>query len=1592
MKIVANRCVVEAVRDIPNETNHEMTIGHYLDNMGKLTESMTAAKYRDPKRQRLYLKDIDCPTQWREQLVGMFPKFLFYMNENVAEKGEPGSTTYKNGVGQELQTQGIAPAGDLMSNLPPEMRAENLQLYIGHEGTYTPAHKEMCSTSSQNIMVETSSNLKDGEQDGSSIWFMTESQDREVVSEYFLSMLGHDVEIEKHFAQIVAWKKAPFPVFVVEQKVGDLVLVPPLAPHQVWNRGNRTIKVAWNRTTVETLEFALRESLPRARMVCRDEQYRVKATVYYSLVKYYGRLRDADKIDEQNEYLHPMVREKVWDSFRVQMLKEDFTRLAQLFADIMMDEIFSLDLPKVKDVEYLPFEGNVTCSYCRCNIFNRFLTCKSCVEEFVNGDEDTYDVCMDCYAMGRSCACISNLSWVEQWRWSELTKKYEEYKDLVSFITQDPSKWLLPLADERQRRGKKTTAEVCQEQLLRRPWNDVKNPNNAEKSDIDSNPEDEKSMKRMGGKRRKPNAQEILSTKPCHICKKADKPWKLAECTACDAAYCYGSLWGAFDLKPEDIMKDPNWQCPDCLDICSCASCQRKHPRRAIYEPKGTHLGHDTKAVADPRSVESLVDFSKSNNSWLRDNDTNAKKTKRMRKLIEEAKANKIEYYRYAAQQWGMDPDAYVPEVLQGYQSYDKEKEKAVSNRNTPGPAPVRPGLEGNVAASDSELDMHRKTMSPSFDNAAPVAPMGAIAPPPPSFTNSGHNIPNPYATQNNSSSEFQPINGNSTFVNPNELMNEPRPSYSGADLPLATPAYPRLPHETADDGRLAAGQKKRKRQSMLVDGDMNGAHKEFILTEQRKKLADAKKKGLFHYTQGQLLGGHPYIVKLRVLNKKAGLAAMAKNDAGRAAIRHNPREARARVASIGSAGGLDLDVEEEGNGDMVISDVRPRGLVEPEPARLPRSALAPQSPETGNKKHRGRSRMRLSSLEPGTVPYEATIKGSARRGPGRPRKSRGWPMESGEEDDDSFEDRYPSPKREKSTASRPSILTGRPRGRPRNHTQKKAEAVMMEISDDERDSNGESTTPKKSSRRQSAPLIGIDDSPASTPAPARAKKNRKSAGAVLESTEPTLSQSMSRSTRRQTMEPEYDHTMLPRTKRSKKAGRDRSNSIIGGGVDGSMSGAENHFDDNGDSYNQNYMFQDDHTDDDHDIMKPPPRKHAPSKHGAMYGGVGGSDNDMAGLFDEEDDLGGEPMTIPMADDDEDFAAPISPPKRKAPAFSFDDGEESDDTAAAPSPSEQLSSEIEAQSMREQSGRQATVESFAPRQASMESTGGGYRIVDIVSSSPTAARRSMPPPPPRLPSIDRGYRMGSYSGEDTAAKEVPSAGASDDEADDLNAKFLALRELQKEQEREREEAERAKQAKVDAEKARLAAIAKAKSDAEAAKAEKRRLAKLKIEREIAEQKAEKEAERKTEENRLAMLKADEESAAELRAAEAKRETDAELRAEAKAYSSAVPSDDSALEDNNDDDEDTGDSEIENESARAPSPPMLSMGERRALSGKRRAFKVSVRSSMSIVLPGLTPQQKKRYSVSNVSVDGEEEEEKQARSGLKKERSSRRVVL
>ncbi|KAI5360256.1 putative JmjC domain, Zinc-finger domain of monoamine-oxidase A repressor R1 [Septoria linicola] len=642
---------VEQARNLTAKENLPLTMGHYLKNMGLLTNQFfdKSAAYKEKSRQRVYLKDIDCPPVWWDKLRDHLPAALTYLNDSTGDIGGPGAKPDLSGTvpGRRLG-KGIARAGDLMSSLPPDMRAENLMCYIGHEGTYTPAHREMCASLGHNIMVEASGTVSDdgkAEKPGSSIWFMTESKDRYTVSEYFLQVLGHDIEVENHFAQVVAWKKAPFSVYVVEQRPGDFILIPPLAPHQVWNRGTRTMKVAWNRTTVETLEMALNEALPRSRIVCRDEQYKNKAIIYYTLQKYASLLLDAQR---QTSIMPRDAAHSFLYSGKIKQLIKDFKRLFGLFRQILLAEMFSpeeRDAPK--NLEYLPYDGNVTCAYCRSNIFNRFLTCPRCKDMLGHHadaeDGDPYDVCMDCYAMGRSCYCISGLKWVEQFKWKELVSKYESWRKLIIELNggQITDKTPVALLEERRRLGKKTLAEVCKDQLKRRPYKDPHKsdePKEGDESEEEIVVGDDGTVKKVTKKKSK---TWLKNNKPCHVCCHRHPVWKMAQCTTCERAWCYGSLYRGWDKMPLEIMENSDWSCPHCLGICFAGACKREGKMQP-YEPKGTLLGHDTKKVADVRSIEALVDFSVSNLNWLKEDEQgNAIESRRIKRARAEADREK---------------------------------------------------------------------------------------------------------------------------------------------------------------------------------------------------------------------------------------------------------------------------------------------------------------------------------------------------------------------------------------------------------------------------------------------------------------------------------------------------------------------------------------------------------------------------------------------------------------------------------------------------------------------------------------------------------------------------------------------------------------------------------------------------------------------------------------------------------------------------------------------------------------------------------------------------------------------------------------
>ncbi|KIJ41251.1 hypothetical protein M422DRAFT_104583, partial [Sphaerobolus stellatus SS14] len=175
----------------------------------------------------LYGKDVRCPQSW-EKWLGM----------NLPEHFHPYGKS------------------DLFSGLAPKDRPETLMCYLGVGDTFTRAHKDLCGSFGHNLMCYTS-------EKGSAFWFMTATGpvEQDAPADYFRSTLNRHLDLEDHKATVEEFKTAPFDVYVAEQRLGDLVLVPPRSCHQVVNRGGITLKMSWSRMGIKSLEYSLHSEL-----------------------------------------------------------------------------------------------------------------------------------------------------------------------------------------------------------------------------------------------------------------------------------------------------------------------------------------------------------------------------------------------------------------------------------------------------------------------------------------------------------------------------------------------------------------------------------------------------------------------------------------------------------------------------------------------------------------------------------------------------------------------------------------------------------------------------------------------------------------------------------------------------------------------------------------------------------------------------------------------------------------------------------------------------------------------------------------------------------------------------------------------------------------------------------------------------------------------------------------------------------------------------------------------------------------------------------------------------------------------------------
>ncbi|KAF9469170.1 hypothetical protein BDZ94DRAFT_1279126 [Collybia nuda] len=346
------------------------------------------------EKERLYGKDAECPKEWNKWLheANVIPSLLLPDGPN-----------------------------NLLLNQPRSSHVETLMCYLGIGDTFTPCHKDLCASSGQNLMCYT-------ENGGSSYWFMTSGSDAPQASAYF-QQLNQELDHETYVVTVEELSKAPFKIYIAEQKLGDLVLVPPRSCHQVVNKGGLTVKTSWSRMTLKGLETAYYHELPIYRRVCRPETYRVQSTIHYTLLRMTAELENIishqsspgpfDVKSQSDEFIDSMRR--ILQLFDLMLLDEFSPNNNQMHCLSSSSSPLGTASPapsnassatlipneKEKEGGYIP----VTCDFCGADIFQSFFECRTCVNtQELQGRRrtlpgDGYVVCPSCYSEGRSCKC-----------------------------------------------------------------------------------------------------------------------------------------------------------------------------------------------------------------------------------------------------------------------------------------------------------------------------------------------------------------------------------------------------------------------------------------------------------------------------------------------------------------------------------------------------------------------------------------------------------------------------------------------------------------------------------------------------------------------------------------------------------------------------------------------------------------------------------------------------------------------------------------------------------------------------------------------------------------------------------------------------------------------------------------------------------------------------------------------------------------------------------------------------------------------------------------------------------------------------------
>ncbi|KAG0260632.1 hypothetical protein DFQ27_003428 [Actinomortierella ambigua] len=447
------------------------------------------------------------------------------------------------------------------SNMPTEMVAETRLLYLGIGGTCLMLYADKKSAS----LVE-----------AEAIWFVIPSTHYAKARAYWRG-LNQSLDSEDYFASLQELSQAEFPIYVLRQRVGDLVILPPRAIHQVVNLGGASIKYAWNRATAQALQLAVHNVIPLYRMICRPESYRVLLLVKNSLEFMLDILLAYDTriggIERTPSKAAAAYASRLGNSWHRDKFARDYRILLCLYAYCLRhDAIMPGIIPDTNHQVAQPTQREnrepTRCDFCQTDIWNRQFVCLVCATS-----ADGHDICLECVGRGRTCQHhASHLRLVEVFPtqeclllWTQATTAWNTSTKLVR-LREAPFPLNLDLQAPETATAPFSAASVAY-------------------------------LRHVGPRLPSQNVA-------CHRCGATDRHLVNKQCqspTGCRHAFCERCMYNYHGDKWHNVVasRAALWNCYACRGVCMCGACRAAAPIVLRGRWAVRHAPHEWFALPD---------------------------------------------------------------------------------------------------------------------------------------------------------------------------------------------------------------------------------------------------------------------------------------------------------------------------------------------------------------------------------------------------------------------------------------------------------------------------------------------------------------------------------------------------------------------------------------------------------------------------------------------------------------------------------------------------------------------------------------------------------------------------------------------------------------------------------------------------------------------------------------------------------------------------------------------------------------------------------------------------------------------------------